>query len=260
MSWFYSEGSVICANIKNELVGNLWQYPYDYDYTFAYYPDGTGVITGGYCTMSFKYSVYGNRATITFVNGDSFDFYLITKSDSNIWRENDYFVDSYAPYMSNNEKFLVSSDAIDFMVKRDNKNINEKKAYYKVLLRCVEKWMTAEYNGYDYWYKEYAIHDINEDGVAELIVQDGTCEADRMYYFYTYKNGKAVYMGSYSASHSALADANRHLLFFSGHMGYATTAQIYMVNDKIVVKNRQSYYTDEYPDYGPYIEFTEEMA
>ena len=242
------------------MVGNLWQYPYDYDYTFAYYPDGTGVSTGGYCTMSFKYSVYGNRATITFVNGDSFDFYLITKSDSNIWRENDYFVDSYAPYMSNNEKFLVSSDAIDFMVKRDNKNINEKKAYYKVLLRCVEKWMTAEYNGYDYWYKEYAIHDINEDGVAELIVQDGTCEADRMYYFYTYKNGKAVYMGSYSASHSALADANRHLLFFSGHMGYATTAQIYMVNDKIVVKNRQSYYTDEYPDYGPYIEFTEEMA
>lgn len=260
MSWFYSEGSVICANIKNELINNLWEYPFEYDYTFAYYSDGTGVVTGGYCTMSFKYSVYGNRVTLVFSNGYTEDLYLVNKNDTDVWAENEYFCEYYASYLSNSDKFLISFENPDFMVKRDNKNINEKKAYYKVLLRCVEKWMTAEYNGYDYMYKEYAIHDINDDGVAELIVQDGTCEADRTYYFYTFKNGKAVYMGSYSASHSALADYNGCIYFFSAHMGYATTAQIYMVNDKIVVKNQHSYTTDTYPEFDNYIEFTEEMS
>ncbi len=260
MSWFYSEGSVICANIKNELVSNLWQYPFDYDYTFAFYPDGSVVCTGGYCTMSLKYSVYGNRVTLIFGNGDTQDLYLVTKNDTDIWTENDYFVDSYSPYISNSEKFLMSLENYDFMVKRDNKNINEKKAYYKVLLRCVDKWISEGYIDNEFWWREYAIHDINDDGVAELIVHDGTCEADRTYYFYTFKNGKAVYMGSYSASHSALADANGHIIFTSGHMGYATTADIYMVNDKIVVKNRYSYATDSYPEFDSYIEFTQELA
>ena len=259
ISWFYSDGSLVYTSIKNELINNLWQYPYQYDYTFAFCSDGTVLCTGGYCTMSFRYSVSGNKVSIDFGDGFVTDLYLVTKNDCDYWTDNEDFVNYYAPYMTNDEKFLISSDSVDFMVKRDSKYINEKKAYYKVLIRCVEKWFTADYNGYTYTYTEYAIHDINEDGVAELIIQDGTCEADRTYYFYTYKNGKAVYMGSYSASHSALADANGYLQFVSGHMGYATTAQIYMVNDKIVVKNRQSYYTDEYPEYSNYIEFTEEL-
>lgn len=260
ISWFYSEGSVICANIKNELINNLWEYPFEYDYTFAFYSDGSGIATGGYCTMSFKYSVYGNRLTLVFSNGYTEDLYLVTKNDNDIWAENEYFHECYAPYLSNTDKFLMSYENPDFMVKRDNKNINEKKAYYKVLLRCVDKWISEGYIDNEFWWREYAIHDINDDGVAELIVHDGRGEADRTYYFYTYKNGKAVYMGSCSASHSSLIDANGHINFFSGHMNVATTAEIYMVNDKIVVKNRYSYSTDSYPEFDSYIEFTEELA
>ena len=256
MSWFYSEGSLICTSIKNELVNNLWEYPYDYDYTFAFYSNGTGIYTGGYCTTSFRYSVYFNRVTITFSNGASSDLYLVTKNDTSIWQENDDFVEDYAPYMSNNEKFLVSSDGYDFMVKRDNKNVTEKKVYYQVILRCVDKWLAQGYT-----WNGYAIHDINDDGVLELIVVDGTCEADRRYYFYTYSNGRAVYMGSMGAGHSGLADANGYIVCYGGNMGCGHSCDIYMVNNKLVIRNAKSfdYNFTPFPYFGEPIEFVDEL-
>lgn len=50
----------------------------------------------------------------------------------------------------------------------------------------------------------YYLTDINKDGVADLILKTGDCEANMEYDIYTYKKGKAVYLDSIGAGHSGL--------------------------------------------------------
>ncbi|MDB7987393.1 hypothetical protein PND93_07345 [Faecalicoccus pleomorphus] len=50
---------------------------------------------------------------------------------------------------------------------------------------------------------EYFLYDIDHDGIIELIIKGGTCEADYAYTIYTYSN-QLVEIGKTPASHSAL--------------------------------------------------------
>lgn len=51
---------------------------------------------------------------------------------------------------------------------------------------------------------EFALYDMNNDGIPELIEKTGTCEADYIYNFITYRNGTIVNIGSDGGGHSAL--------------------------------------------------------
>lgn len=50
----------------------------------------------------------------------------------------------------------------------------------------------------------YAVYDIDQDGTDELLVKDGTCEADYIWYVYTIEDGEAVQLDSFDGGHSAL--------------------------------------------------------
>ena len=248
ISSFYSEGYVICTSLKNELINNLWKYS---DYTYVFFSDGSGMILGGSLTELFSYSLYGNKITMMYEDGTTVVRYLITKNSSNIWTNNSYFVNNYAPYISGDEYIIAEEDGYTVLVKGDSKTAKAEIAYYKVWRQCLYNWYGNKN------IKEYALHDINEDGIPEFIIHGGSCEADRYYYFYTYSGGKAVYMGSTSASHSGIADAKGYIILFGGHMGYGRSSELYMVNNKIVAKNSKTFdfnYTP-FPDFGPRVEF-----
>lgn len=49
----------------------------------------------------------------------------------------------------------------------------------------------------------YTVYDIDKNGVKELIVKTGICEADYTYEFYTYQDG-LVLLGTAHAGHSGL--------------------------------------------------------
>lgn len=56
---------------------------------------------------------------------------------------------------------------------------------------------------------EFSLYDMNNDGIPELIEKTGTCEADYIYNFITYRNGTIVNIGSDNAGHSALYKDNK---------------------------------------------------
>ncbi len=51
----------------------------------------------------------------------------------------------------------------------------------------------------------YFLFDIDGNGIPELIYRTGSCEADYMYYVYTYNDG-TCFVGSFSGSHVAFYD------------------------------------------------------
>lgn len=117
---------------------------------------------------------------------------------------------------------------------------------------------TEEYELLEYSY--YTLYDINGDGIKELIVNPADSEAGSMYYFYTFKDNKAVYCGSLSAGHSKLSVVNGKLYKYWSHEFNRIDYIINLENDKInETKTFEKYYgsSDNYeaPE-GEYIEMS----
>ena len=87
--------------------------------------------------------------------------------------------------------------------------------YDKVILDFAEKYSSEEN-----LYGNYTYCDINGDGFLELIIEKGTCEADREYFFYTMSNGEPVPLGSYNAWHAGLfLNSNGEITIAAGFDG-----------------------------------------
>ena len=66
----------------------------------------------------------------------------------------------------------------------------------------------------------YFLYDIDNNGIPELWIKNGTCEADYMLYVYTYKDGIKK-IGELGAGHTGgYYIGNGYLLRSGGHMGY----------------------------------------
>ncbi len=101
--------------------------------------------------------------------------------------------------------------------------------------RKVEFFRKSYYYEEDPWLWNYFLTDINKDGVPELMIRYGSCEADVRSIFYTYKNGKAVQIGIKYVSHAgffAYPDGNG-LIVQTAHQGYETLKKITWSNGKI---------------------------
>ncbi len=81
----------------------------------------------------------------------------------------------------------------------------------------------SQYNYYGY---RYTLYDVDKNGIPELFIRVGTCEADSEFNVFTFKSvTKYVdYYGSFPAGHTALAgvEGDNSIVFFYGHMGYET--------------------------------------
>lgn len=70
--------------------------------------------------------------------------------------------------------------------------------------------------------ENYSLHDVDGDGVPELFVQYGNCEAAYTTQCYTFRDGQVVCIGEFDTGHSGLyTDPGRSAVVRSaGHMGY----------------------------------------
>lgn len=121
----------------------------------------------------------------------------------------------------------------------------------------------------EYEYSEYLmymVYDIDKDGVKELILQIGTCEADYMYDIYTVQDGNAVYIGEVSGFHSAFYEdenggTENFIIRCSGHMSWETVSYVYLENSTLreeEISSREvpiddTYYSNPYPIEYAYI-------
>lgn len=101
---------------------------------------------------------------------------------------------------------------------KDTNNID-----YSELISAYQAKVTEIYSSGDNenYYTDYSLYDIDQNGIPELMVKYGHCEADYMYDFYTYEDGMCVLLTSLSGGHSMLeVDPDQNgILLSTGHMG-----------------------------------------
>ncbi|MBQ3704085.1 MAG: hypothetical protein II885_15220 [Oscillospiraceae bacterium] len=75
----------------------------------------------------------------------------------------------------------------------------------------------------------YLVYDIDKDGIPELVIKTGTCEADYHGWIYAFRDGRAVQIGEeLGLGHSSFySDPGENgIILMYGHMGYASAQRI----------------------------------
>lgn len=123
-----------------------------------------------------------------------------------------------------------------------------KDAYQKILDDTYSKYQSS--NGK---YLEYHVYDVDQDGTEELIVRNGTCEADYMWYLYTYSGGKAVSVDTFAGGHSALYTCSSGGFYcMHAQMGYEEVYKYTLSNGKLT--KQKTYEANFEQDESKYIE------
>lgn len=104
-------------------------------------------------------------------------------------------------------------------------------AYKKIIKEAEEVFPAQKYFSY------YSLFDVDKDGVPELFLKTGTCEADYQFEIYSFyeKSNRAEVIDVLSGSHSSLCgfgDESAFLLH-SGHQGYEVITKYTYKNGKI---------------------------
>ena len=106
-----------------------------------------------------------------------------------------------------------------------------RQSYIDVLRGYINKYGVDEYV---YW--GYFLYDITQDGVPELWVKAGTCEADNMTYIYTLKDGVALKVDEIGTFHSSIHRGDKYILVCMAYMGGAQWNKITFDGSKIKEK------------------------
>ena len=123
-------------------------------------------------------------------------------------------------------------DFLSALVEADENNLEVEAAYAG--LAVDDRGITAERSIYEeppmpltavmaMGSEDYSLYDVDEDGVPELFVRFGDCEAAYTTLCCTFRDGQVVCIGEFRSGHSALyTDPGRCAVVRSeGHMGYA---------------------------------------
>ena len=96
----------------------------------------------------------------------------------------------------------------------------------------------------------YYLYDIDQNGVPELIVQEGTCEADFENVVLAY-NGVVQEIGRFSGGHNAIYGdpEEKALISVNGHMGYQVVTRVTIKGGALSEKITMEGYVDSVEDY-----------
>ena len=88
---------------------------------------------------------------------------------------------------------------------------------------------------------EYAVYDIDKNGIPELLIKSGTCEADYKTFFYSYDGNEAKSAGEEWSGHTSYYTypAGNGIVQYNAHMGYAGAYRYSLGNDGIVYENEE---------------------
>jgi hypothetical protein len=100
--------------------------------------------------------------------------------------------------------------------------------------------------------QEYAVYDIDNNGIAELFVKAGTCEADYMWRLYTVADNIAIQIAEIGGGHSQLYSCSSGGFYhFYGHMGYWEITAYTYANGALAeehISSGELSEDEEYPD------------
>lgn len=84
----------------------------------------------------------------------------------------------------------------------------------------------------------YYLYDINKDGIPELVVKFGTCEADYIGHCYTFDGEKTVFLEEVGLGHAGLYTdpENNGVIYLWGHMGYQCMQRWSMEGNELLME------------------------
>ena len=126
-----------------------------------------------------------------------------------------------------------------------------KEAYKQVVYQAFKE------NGVKYGYSQYAcpysLFDIDSNGIPELFVKKGNCEANFTYHVYTFENDQAKFLGTTIGGHSTLygrtSGTSGELLLRMAHMGCQRIYELNYANGNITTKMVMDEYVPAGIDY-----------
>ncbi|MGN0613343.1 MAG: SH3 domain-containing protein [Porcipelethomonas sp.] len=86
-------------------------------------------------------------------------------------------------------------------------------------------------------FREYSLFDIDGNGIYELILSFGTCEADRVYKIFSINGTEVVYCGDLSAGHSYMCEEDGILYVNHAHMGGQSIEKVSLFDYCISAEN-----------------------
>lgn len=116
------------------------------------------------------------------------------------------------------------------------------------------------YDGFVCGYASYAFYDIDKNGTDELIIETSTCEADRLYHFYTFDGERIVDVGQINGWHTTLSAKDGRVEAATGHsMGFMYTVYEFTGESLVQILYEEYEYDDDEGsdiEFGTEIEFT----
>ncbi len=112
---------------------------------------------------------------------------------------------------------------------------------------------------------DYFLYDIDKDGVKELLLLNGTCEADYVYKIYTIGNGSARYIDEVNGScvmfyEDENGGTEKYIISVQARMGCERVSKIWLKDGKVSTEEisykeevgiDEDYYSNPYPlDYA----------
>lgn len=82
----------------------------------------------------------------------------------------------------------------------------------------------------------YSLYDVDKDGVPELFLKYGNCEADYYTVGYAFRGGQVINLGSFPSGHSSLytVPGEDGIIFREGHMGYGSIAKFPLTDAEVI--------------------------
>ncbi|MCD7740634.1 MAG: hypothetical protein LUI06_00245 [Ruminococcus sp.] len=115
-----------------------------------------------------------------------------------------------------------------------NARMTRKEAYASTIEEYDEN--RGEDKLYQDEYCKYYLTDMDGDFESELLVETGSCEADRTVYVYTYDGGKAQLLGSFSSWRAELGEGDGVLYSETNSLGSYILSTITIEDGEVVVE------------------------
>lgn len=240
---------------KDVLTSHSWYFAMQWECEYIFYDDGTYEWFGaGYGTG--RYRIEGN-----ILHTDDYSYEYTSLEENDRVKEDNYFMDLFAPKLKDGEKFFYCCDGTAPVWLIDaTTRFTADKAYCIYRNFAIDEYEVKWDKDYEsYIYSEFSMIDVDEDGTDELIVHEGTCEQDRKYHFYTYKNKEIIYLGSIGAWHSSLCDNDGYLIRYDGMSGEGIYYKVTVENGQIVENKEGTFSFPPVPDFGEELDFVPTM-
>ena len=164
----------------------------------------------------------------------------------------DYIQELKAKLFPNDEnvEYDIIEDLTEDLVEEDTAAIDY--LCYKPLLLAIHDEFNDAYGSADYL--EYTVYDFDGDGVKELIVKAGTCEADYVWRIYTIADNEARYIGTTFGGHSTIyACPDGGFYNMMAHMGFEEIYRVIYSYDTVfegLISSRELAEAEDYSTPG----------